>query len=76
MKTKSVLSKKASSARLEKAIRTALRSLGVNSPSRKLQKAVAKVSSKLASRARKQLKKLQSESRKTIKTVKKRIRRP
>lgn len=75
MKTKSVLSKKASSSRLEKAIRTALKSQGIGSPSRKLQKAVEKASTKLASLARKQLKKLKNEGRKAIKTVKRRVRR-
>lgn len=75
MKTKSVLSRKASSSRLEKAIRTALKSQGISSPSKKLQKTVAKVSSKLATLARKQLKKLKREGAKAVKTVKKRTRR-
>lgn len=75
MKSNSVISKKAASVRLEKAIRTALKSQGISSPSRKLQKAVAKVSSKLASLARKQMKKLKGESKKVIKKVKKRTRR-
>ena len=75
MKPRSVLSKKASAARLEKVIRAALKSQGISSPARKLEKTVTKVSSKLAGLARKQLKKLKGASRKAVKTVKKRIRR-